>query len=499
MAGQAISSKRAAAKKAPTAAELSADVQNDEKLLQSPDVANSPKLSDAIKADWIKKICQIEVLSLPTSMMQNPEFVDEVSSACLKRLNGQEQVGDIASASSGGMPVAKPPGGPPCSVVSSLPTASGDNTKYGYEIRCAKGVTPDAIAISTAQAQPAVTEAQGKAFAQGFAAALGIPPPSYDSANSTVSFTLPAGAGSHSFEFLMPTASTQVTTATYFIASGGAGVTKCLSSSPSGQCSIDAILIPVPKATTCPNESVVLNVSTPKLNAVDVGSDSASGTLPKGTKGTAQLCSGAGVPLGKPVTVDTTTGDFSVTGLTKLPAAQTLKAGDNIAAQFTNAANISGPPSANLTVGNCKADQPADQTKGASSKLPAPTKLDISVDANNMATYSGTVPNGTKGVVRICVGDVPIPNSDAKTARISSDGNFSGGTNSFSVKAGDTIYAQICTPGSTSDTWFGTIRASEFTHAGNGRAAGGRLKSLNEPSGRSFHCWRRAVRLQFSW
>ena len=435
-AGQTRSTKQSTPKKAPTAAELSADVQNDEKLLQRPDVANSPKLSAALRADWITKTCQIEVLSLPASM-QTPEFVDEVTSACLKRLNSQETKADITSAGTGGAPVVKAPTGSPCSVVADPATASGTNTKYGYKIQCVQGVTPKAMAISTSQAQPAITDAQGKAFALGFASAQGIAFTSYDSTKSIIGFTFPSGANPQSFELLVPTASTQLTSATYFIASGSvADATTCQPSSPAAGCSIGAILVPVPTiklAAKCPKEPLDTTLAAPTLDAIDVGGDSATGTVPKATSGTVQLCSG-GVPLGSPVQVDTK-GAFTVKGLKQLPAAQGLKAGDKVQAQFTNTANISGPPSADLAVGSCSADQP----KGASSKPPVLT-LSVSTDGKNMATYSGTVPGATSGTVRICVND--LPSGDAKTAAIGSDGTFSGGTNGFKVSAGDEVIAQ---------------------------------------------------------
>jgi hypothetical protein len=409
---------------------LTQEVQQYQTLLQSPDVANAPDLSSAIREKWIAASCQIEVLQLPTSIMQNPHFVDELFSSCSKRLHSQPAIAGVVPPGKGAVVPPKAAANDQCSVDSDPPIARGANTKYGYTIQCDAGVTPKAMAISTAQAQPAITDAQGSAFAEGFASALGIAS-SYDSANSTVSFTFPAGAGPHSFELLVPTASTQVTSATYLIASGAVhDATTCQPGSLTAGCSSGAILIPVPKpkpATTCPNEIVDTALATPTLDAIEVGSDTATGTVPNATSGNVRLCIGSTL-VGNAGPVDAQ-GKFTVKSMPK------LSAGQKIQAQYSNAAGISGPVSPKITVGSCSADQ---------SKSPPAPKLSVSPVTNSTVSYSGTLASGDN--VRICVNDLekvsPLPVTGGK---------FGGGKSTLTVSAGDKIVAQGVTQGVTKD------------------------------------------------
>lgn len=94
-AGQTGSTKRSTPtpKKAASAADqivaLTKEAQQYQTLLQNPDVASVPELSNAVKEKWIIATCQIEVLSLPASIMQNATFVDQLAAACSKRLHAQ--------------------------------------------------------------------------------------------------------------------------------------------------------------------------------------------------------------------------------------------------------------------------------------------------------------------------------------------------------------------------------------------------------------------------
>jgi hypothetical protein len=438
-AGQTSSTKRSTVKKALTPAEqiatLTQEVQEYQALLQKPDVASDAYRRNKVKEQWIIATCNLEVLSLPASVVHDPKFVDGLKAACSERLNSQPVEAGITPPAKGAVVPPKAAANDQCSVDPDPPIASGLNTKYGYTIQCPKGVTPNAIAINTAQAQPAITDAQGRAFAQGVAAALGITPPSYDSANSTVSFTFPVGAGPQGFELLVPTASTQITTATYLIAFGAvADATSC---QPGPGCSIGAIRIPVPKATTCPNDyNSALSADVPTLDATDVGSDTLTGKVPKATSGTVQLCSG-GVLIGSPVSVDKT-GAFTVAGLKQLAATQSMKGGVQIQAQYTNAVNISGPPSPVLSVGSCK--QAGSSGKGTAPK----TTLTESTDSTGKVTYSGKVTGATPGTttkVRLCVDDLESSNTTA----VADDGSFNAGT--LDVKPGQIVAAQDFTPG----------------------------------------------------
>ncbi len=390
-------------------------------LLDDVDVTD-PDIRQAAYEKWVAVTCQGKSLHLQQLMGgADAALGASVVSACTKRL--------MAEAPAPIPPARTASAGPPCSVVPGLPTVNGTNTKYGYEIQCGAGVTPSAMAISTAQAQPAITDAQGKAFAQGFAAALGIPFPAYDPAKSTVSFAFPAGATPHRFELLVPTTSTVPTSATYYIASAGTDVTTCFSSSPPSGCSIGAIRVPVPAPkppTTCPNEIVDSALDSPKLDPVDVTTEPVTGQLPKPKSGAfqpgkVQLCS-KGKLLGPAAPVSTTDGKFSVTPLPRVTS------GDQITAQFTNASGISGPASAAAVVGSCS------QAVGQGT---APTLSPSTDSTTGKVTYSGTLPKATSGTVRICVDD--LPNGD--TATIGKDGTFTP-VLSKDPKAGSIVVAQ---------------------------------------------------------
>ena len=193
----------------------------------------------------------------------------------------------------------------------------------------------------------------------------------------------------------------------------------------SSQASAAAVVAATPATETaaCLSSEVNTTLDTPTLNPVEAGANAVSGSVSKGSVGTVQLCSN-GAPLGGPAQVDSTTGAFSVTGLAK------MNAGEKIQAQFIekkDANDVFGMASSELVVGSC--------LKSASASGTAPT-LSVSVDASNVATFSGT---GTaKGIIRICVNNV----QNGSTVTVGPDGKFSGGTNSFKVSLGDKIVAQ---------------------------------------------------------
>jgi hypothetical protein len=447
---------------AKSIASLEAEAAKYQELLKDIDVKSDPEIGRALYGKWADATCQGKKLKLQQLLGSEDAYTGEsVYNACMERLHNAEAAALSSSSAAPPQPTpAKQPAaaatpavsaastGPPCSLERAPETASGSNTIYAYTIKCTGDVKPNAIAISMAKTQPAITDAQGKAFAQGFASAMGITLSSYDSIKSIIGFTFPPGANPQTFELLVPTASTQLTSATYFIASGSVkDATTCQASSPAAGCSIDAILVPIPNpkpATTCPNELVDLAVATPTLNAIEVGSDSATGTVPKATSGRVQLCSGTTL-VGAPATVGAD-GKFKVT----LPK---VTSGEGVTAQFTNADNVSGPPSTpQLLVGSCL----ADQTKS----LQKPT-LTRSADSTGKITYTGTVQGAKSGSVRICVDGLPTD----KTASVQSDGSFT--VSGLEVKTGHLVQAQAVNP-PVNPTTFGPVSDPECSAIGTG-------------------------------
>jgi hypothetical protein len=184
---------------------------------------------------------------------------------------------------------------------------------------------------------------------------------------------------------------------------------------------------PVAKCLSTANLDSELAV--PSLNAVDVGSASASGTVLKAVDGTVQVCDDKGNSLGDPGTVGAG-GVFTVTLTNKATSNQKIQA------QFKNKGQFS-TASAPLQVGSCKTDVSSSTTK--------PTLHLSDPDQKGMVTYKGTAPAGS--TVRICVND--IPSDDAKTVTAGADGNFDGGSNAFKIQPGDQVVAQSTAPGST--------------------------------------------------
>jgi hypothetical protein len=313
-----------------------------------------------------------------------------------------------------------------CKLAATPAIAIGSDTKFTFTVACTAGAKPNAMVISMAQTKPAITDGQGKVFMQGLASAMGISLNYYDSMNSIMGFTFPSTANPQTFEVVVPTAATELTSATYYIASGGVTDAKtCQATSSVVGCSVGAILVPFPRpklVRMCPNEPLDATSGPPTLNALDVGDDSVTGKLPKTASGTVKLCRG-GLPLGSAVAVDAK-GEFTVTGLTKLSAAESLKAGDKVQAQFTSTENVSGSPSANLTVGSCAGDK-------VTGTNPQPTLIS-STDGTGRVTYEGSVTGAT--TVRICVDDL-----ERASVAVTSD-SFSAG--SLDVKAGSVLVAQ---------------------------------------------------------
>jgi hypothetical protein len=89
--GQTSSTNRTVPKKPATTTDqltaLTQQVQEYQKLLQNPDVTSDTYRKNKIKELWIVASCQVEVLSLPTSVVKDPTFVVPlVQNACIVKI-----------------------------------------------------------------------------------------------------------------------------------------------------------------------------------------------------------------------------------------------------------------------------------------------------------------------------------------------------------------------------------------------------------------------------
>lgn len=340
-------------------------------------------------------------------MMQNPHFVDELFSACSRRLQAEKPGAGTASAGGGSIATANRP---PITASSSAP------------------------AIAPVQATNA--SVPGRAGGQDSSTVVVTDEPS---AGSSTPSGGPAPKGRGKAQ------------------SSGAG-----QNSPGGtQGKSESI--------PCPNETVDTSLPVPALNAIEVETDPITGQLTNGTDATAkagfpsgnvQLCDegplpekdgatlpekGGHTPLGKPVSASAKDGKFSVPASDGSLPRVTLK--DEITAQFFtttkdasgNSVNVYGPVSPAIMVGSCK-------TAGGSGSQPTFTG---SSDSTGTVTYNGTVTNpASTDTVRICLDDlqqgVNIPITIDTTAKT---GTYNG---SIKAKPGNVVTAQVVSASNSS-------------------------------------------------
>ena len=203
-------------------------------------------------------------------------------------------------------------------------------------------------------------------------------------------------------------------------------------------------------AAKCPNESIVTSLAPATLDAVEADAPAVTGRVQGATSGKVQVCV-AGKPLtDAPVAVGSD-GEFKAT----VPAGTKLTNGEVVVAQYIIPGSNGGPdtygpasPDKQIAVGSCKMD-------AAKSGI-VPTLNISQPDEKGMVTYSGKATTDASGkvtsaaagtTVRICVND--IPNADAGTPTVKTDGTYDGGKNTFKVHPDDHIVAQTKTPGTT--------------------------------------------------
>ncbi len=278
---------------AEQAAQLAQQVKQYEGLLQNPDVANSPDLASAIRAKWVTASCNAEVLQLPTSLTGGPDgghFVDELLSACTKRLQA-EKLGGGAAKLGGVEPVAiRNPVEHPSSVVAA-PSATEQQVANS-------ALSGD---ISNDEAPPEHETAD--------VVAGGAPPKQQSQQRAPGSHGQSATAGTQD-----KTGSKACPNDTY-----------------------DSTL-PVPALDAIEVDTDPITGSVAK---------SKDGTYPSGK---VQLCVDSKTALGDPASVNPKDGTFSVT-TKSLPRVSSKQ---EITAQFINSSNVFSKPGTAVMVGSCK-------------------------------------------------------------------------------------------------------------------------------------------------
>ena len=111
---QAAPAKRAGSGKqaspAEQVSELTKEVQQDEALLQNPDVTSDKYRAGKVREDWVLASCKLEILTLPESIKADPVFVDGLWAACKKRLQTADPAEtEVATVREEPTPAAQPP------------------------------------------------------------------------------------------------------------------------------------------------------------------------------------------------------------------------------------------------------------------------------------------------------------------------------------------------------------------------------------------------------
>jgi hypothetical protein len=417
-AGQTASTKQPTSQKAPSTADeieaLTKLVQDYQTQLRKPDIANSPKTSSAIKADLIRATCQIEVLSLPTSIQQKAEFVDEVSAACLKRLNGQQTVVALAPVDNGAShptPAAAPDPAP--ATADSAPTPCPTTTNDGS----IPTIILDSIDTNPAKITGTITPPKGGKSQTGsvqlcadgnkLGPAASFDPAKPASAKDTFSVSLQQNSSNGP---------------TQLVATDGKAITAQFSSDgktwgPPSPPQVVASCKETAGSGTAPSLKPLTTDSTGKVTTV-------SGTVEKASSGNVRICADDRQLGTAPIGAD---GTFSTSSLT-------VKPGNTITAEVvtTNSGTNSYSKLSNeVRFGACSSVQKGD-TKNQ------PTLNPISVDSTS---FSGTLPNAKGGeVVRICVDD-----QENTIAIVDSSGSFIAAIPQPPLQATSKATAQVIT------------------------------------------------------
>jgi len=136
---------------------------------------------------------------------------------------------------------------PPCSLDAAPvdTTSTPGSSKYTYTINCSSGVTPSLLGL---QATSSSSTSSAFAGTQAFVFSPGIAFDKTDAANSAIRFTVPAGSTPHTFQIVVPTASTTSASANFYVASDSSitDVFACKAATPPSGCSSGTVQVPIP-------------------------------------------------------------------------------------------------------------------------------------------------------------------------------------------------------------------------------------------------------------
>ena len=434
-------------------------------LLKDEDISSEPEIRQALYDKWADATCTIKKLKL--QQLLERDYTEEegtaVYSNCRSRL--EKQKSDLESDGSARPPTPSPtkPESRATPQLDKMVDATAgtchlaekydridSKAHFTYVLQCNRGVTPSELAIVSQPGHAVLTNGEILSFQRD------LEFKSYDEKTATSTFSL--RSPSAMFEFDIPDSSISPKQASVVIASGAVSqASECKADGQPVGCFIQEITSfptllsdqeagqpegteaetgqakPSPAApagpASCPVDVVNETLDRPSITAIDhsAAPPAVSGKMPTSKTGDVQICVDGKV-LGAPVPVQND-GSF------KAALSPGLKDNQVIQAQFEKSLGggtspVWGPVSDKVQAGSC--------SKAASAGGVTPT-LSISIDQNDMATYSGNVNGTNAGQIRICVNDLP----NGQTATINS-GKFKG-VSGFKVSPGDQITVQVVT------------------------------------------------------
>ena len=191
----------------------------------------------------------------------------------------------------------------------------------------------------------------------------------------------------------------------------------------------DAASGAAPSVAACPAELVTQSYAAPSIDEINLAASpqTISGKVQKGTSGTIQVCVDSKL-------VTTSREDVKPDGSFSLELDSKIEPTQIIQLQIVI------PTGTGQDYGLASEKLPADACSKAAPRIAvAAPMLNLSTDAANDTTFSGSVDDKTAGdQVRVCVNDKPV----ATPAPIKS-GKFTSGSSSFPFNATDQVTAQV--------------------------------------------------------
>ena len=195
-------------------------------------------------------------LSVPTTLTEQKSATYYIVSGAAKDLSACQKSSpsspvDGCSIGAVSVPVPKTPptpaaNTPDCTLnAGPVDTSVTGSSRYNYTIHCASGKTPSLLGLQAKALSSSFTGAQA------IASLSGITFDSTDVANGAVRLIVPSGGSDHTFQIVVPTASTVTTDATYYITTDSTIKDEFVTCQPKSPpppptCSSGIVPVPVP-------------------------------------------------------------------------------------------------------------------------------------------------------------------------------------------------------------------------------------------------------------